>query len=310
MMLLSQFLLAQSLPKSLNSNATLSLYNPAFDGVQGDLIYHANTYVGWMNMKAPPISNRAHFEKRLDFNKRMAVGLTIQDDRLAIMSNTGLGLNFNYKKPLARKHFLSLGFGMNYQFLAMRRSRLQGFELDPTTQIGDESMTRPDMSVGLLYSTRISYWSVSIPSIFVQKESIMTDFSFEPQYEQMPVYFTYGMQIDMIRYAYIPQLSLRYVPITGMDVPVQFDFSLEYFKYGEYALGVGGSSDRSFLMHYSYKINKNQWLKYSIAIPMMNSAAFGPSHELSLRGTLNSEGFSYISGESWFKKKQKQKRRR
>ena len=104
-LLFCQSLLSQESSLIFN-RLNLSVFNPAFTGVEGPAI-NLNTRAQWVGLEDAPLTNYliVHFAEK----KNATLGLTVQNDRVFVENKTLLTLDYSYRLKLSDNSNLSMG---------------------------------------------------------------------------------------------------------------------------------------------------------------------------------------------------------
>ena len=126
LIIFSGFLFSQESSLIFN-RFNLSVFNPAFTGVEGPAI-NLNTRAQWIGIEDAPLTNYliVHFPEK----KNATLGLTIQNDRVFVENKTLLTLDYSYRLQLSENSNISLGLkagGMFFNVETFEKAKLDNF---------------------------------------------------------------------------------------------------------------------------------------------------------------------------------------
>lgn len=141
----------------------LSVFNPAFTGVEGATI-NLNTRAQWIGLEDAPLTNYliVHFAEK----KNATIGLTIQNDRVFVENKTLLTLDYSYRLQLSDNSNLSLGLKAGGMFFNVDTNNIPRIFSVPNQSVSSlGNYFSPVLGVGLSFTSKNLFFGVSSPGL-------------------------------------------------------------------------------------------------------------------------------------------------
>lgn len=140
------------------------LINPAYAGSRDALATTLTYRHQWAGFDGAPKTAIATVHAPIS-KKRIALGMTVFDDRIGVTRETGVFTNYAYRMPVGNRAKLAFGLGFGMSFLQANWSELQvQDDTDLEFLSSDRTQARPNFSGGLYYYEREKLFvGLSIP---------------------------------------------------------------------------------------------------------------------------------------------------
>lgn len=136
--------------------------NPAYAGTQDAISLRAFYRKQWANIEGSPqiISLSAHspFGER----KRVGLGLTIENQRTGLTSQTTINTDYSYKLEVGKGR-LSMGIRAGFTLIKSDLSNANTIDEGVDPELLDEAFFRPNFGYGMHYYTETFYIGAAIP---------------------------------------------------------------------------------------------------------------------------------------------------
>ena len=162
LIIFSEFLFSQESSLIFN-RFNLSIFNPAFAGVEGPAI-NLNTRAQWIGIEDAPLTNYliVHFPEK----KNATIGLTVQNDRVFVENKTLLTLDYNYRLQLSDNSNLSLGLKAGGMFFNVDTNNIPRIFTVPNQSVSSlGNYFSPVLGVGLSFISKNIFLGVSSPGL-------------------------------------------------------------------------------------------------------------------------------------------------
>ena len=143
---------------------TLSV-NPAYAGSREALTVTALHRSQWVGFEGAPSTQTITMHSPLP-NHNVGLGLSLTNDKIGPISNTGVVANFAYRIPLTEKSKLALGLSGGVNIMQADLSALQlDQQNDPVFVNNINNHVTPNFGFGTYYSRERFYDGVSVPNL-------------------------------------------------------------------------------------------------------------------------------------------------
>ena len=162
LIIFSEFLFSQESSLIFN-RFNLSVFNPAFAGVEGPAI-NLNTRAQWIGIEDAPLTNYliVHFPEK----KNATLGLTIQNDRVFVENKTLLTLDYSYRLQLSDNSNLSLGLKAGGMFFNVDTNNIPRIYTTPNQSVSSlGNYFSPVLGVGLSFISKNIFLGVAAPGL-------------------------------------------------------------------------------------------------------------------------------------------------
>ena len=162
LIIFSEFLFSQESSLIFN-RFNLSVFNPAFTGVEGPAI-NLNTRAQWIGIEDAPLTNYliVHFPEK----KNATLGLTIQNDRVFVENKTLLTLDYSYRLQLSENSNISLGLKAGGMFFNIDTNNIPRIYTTPNQSVSSlGNYFSPVLGVGLSFISKNIFLGVAAPGL-------------------------------------------------------------------------------------------------------------------------------------------------
>ena len=152
LILFSQIIFSQESSLIFN-RLNLSVFNPAFTGVEGSAI-NLNTRAQWIGLEDAPLTNYliVHFPEK----RNASIGLSIQNDRVFVENKTLLTFDYSYRLQLSDNSNISLGIKAGGMFFNVDTNNIPRIFTVPNESVSSlGNYFSPILGVGLSFISKI-----------------------------------------------------------------------------------------------------------------------------------------------------------
>ncbi len=263
---------AQQDPMYTQYMDNLIIINPAYAGSKDLLDLMIVSRNQWVSMPNAPISRTFSMHSPISDSK-MGLGLSVLNDRVGPIKQTGVYLDYSYKLYFGNRQTLALGMkgGVNF-YDASLASLTTNDPNDPVFASDINQNFLPNMGVGAFFYTNKYYAGLSIPKLIenrINPNSVSVE---NISKEQMNLFIMGGYVFDVNRIVkFKPSILLKYLN----NVPLSVDLGATFLFYDRLWLGgifrVGDSFGGMFQIQatdqlkvgYSYELPINQLGAYN-----------------------------------------------
>tara|TARA_B100001996_G_scaffold312232_1_gene254329 strand:+ start:206 stop:1168 length:963 start_codon:yes stop_codon:yes gene_type:complete len=261
---------------------TLSIYNPAFTGIDGPYVFFT-TRSQWKGVDGAPRINSLIYD--LPQKKNVHLGFIAQNDKVFIENKTLFAVNYNYSLKLADNRFLFLaikggGFYNNIDINEIESKRIYD-DYNPALSPVKSYFT-PIFGLGMHYKAPNYFLGIGIPSLFKNKrfedskelKTTATDYSY--------LHLSAGGKIKFKDiFTLNPTIIYRSIPTSPNILTTTLGISYkEKFSLG----GVYSSNENLGV----FITSKNKWgfewgYGYEFTSSAISKVIKNPTHELMIR---------------------------
>ena len=162
LILFSQVLLSQESSIIFN-RFNLSIFNPAFTGIEGPAI-NLNTRAQWVGLEDAPLTNylTVHFLEK----KNATIGLSVQNDRVFVENKTILNIDYSYNLQLSDNSNIKLGIKAGGMFFNVDTNNIPRIFSVPNQSISSlGNYFSPILGVGVVFNSKNIFLGVSSPGL-------------------------------------------------------------------------------------------------------------------------------------------------
>ena len=291
LILFSQSLFSQE-SSLIFSRFNLSVFNPAFAGVEGPAI-NLNTRAQWIGIEDAPLTNYliVHFPEK----KNATLGLTIQNDRVFVENKTLLTLDYSYRLKLSDNSNLSLGLKAGGMFFNVDTNNIPRIYTTPNQSISSlGNYFSPVLGVGLSFISKNIFLGVAAPGLLNK-----IGLSKNNDWELTSRDFTYlhlsgGFNINLSdKFTVKPSVNYRSIPIG----PNLINSILEVDYSDRFSLGSLFTNNNTIGAFFKLKSKKGFHIGYGYEFLSGNDreSLSNSTHELMLRIDLKSKKNSEVN---------------
>lgn len=210
-------------------------------------------------------------------NKRVALGLLVIHDQLAVIDQTGIHFSYAYRLPVfGGKGTLSMGLQGGVSFYRANYTQLDLYNNPDIAFSSDIRESSPNFGAGLFYYTKLAYAGVSMPNLMSNVFDRGTQF--QTVYQNKPIILSGGYVFTLNRMLKIkPNALLKLLN----DRPVEFDLNCNLLLDEVLWVGLSYKSSNSIALLTQIQLTDQLQFGYSyqVATGPINAVAVG-SHEL------------------------------
>ena len=216
--------------------------NPGYTGGKDVLSIRAVYRHQWAQLPGNPQTANINIHSPLK-NQRIALGLSIINDRLGKTNMTHLNTSFAYRIPFKNDTKLSFGISAGMMIYSAKVTELDAIDVgDPLLQQNLNGV-RPNLGAGIYYYGSKFYAGISIPNmvpvgLFDKKDNLSDDI----RKQQLPsLLFMGGYMFEMGKkknFWITPQILLKYMPSSKYELPLEMDANVIFTLYKRVGLGL------------------------------------------------------------------------
>jgi len=215
-------LLSMSIAGVAQQQATFSQYmfnglaiNPAYAGSQGAMT--ATVVSRFQNVGLPGAPNTQSLSIHSPLaNDRVAVGLLVVHDKLAVIGQTGVNAIYAYRLPMQNGGSFSMGIQAGFSSYRADYSSLDVYQPD-LIFAQDVRQTRPNVGAGIYYSTKMWYAGLSMPHMV--NNVFQRGNNYQTVYQSTPVIVSGGYVFELNRMMKIkPNFLFKYIDKRAVEL--------------------------------------------------------------------------------------------
>lgn len=213
----------------------MMLVNPAYTGSRDVLSLSALYRKQWANVPGAPETMTFSVDSPIK-NEKMGVGLSVFNDKVGVVSNTGFYANYAYRIRLTNNSTLAMGASLG---LTNYRAELAGVQLSDQANAaadnafsGNPNKILPNLGLGAYYSNDKFYVGFSLPHVLnnkIQNDGGLT----ARQYRHSFLMAGYVFNINE-SFKIKPSALVKHVA----GSPVQLDLNTNVWLYDKFGVGV------------------------------------------------------------------------
>ena len=294
LIIFSGFLFSQESSLIFN-RFNLSVFNPAFTGVEGPAI-NLNTRAQWIGIEDAPLTNYliVHFPEK----KNATLGLTIQNDRVFVENKTLLTLDYSYRLQLSENSNISLGLKAGGMFFNIDTNNIPRIYTTPNQSVSSlGNYFSPVLGVGLSFISKNIFLGVAAPGL-LNKIGLNKNSDWELTSRD----FTYlhlsgGFNLNLSdKFTVRPSVNYRSIPIG----PNLINSILEVDYSDRFSLGSLFTNNDTIGAFFKLKTKKGFHIGYGYEFLYGNDrqSLSNSTHELLLRIDLKSKNKEEVNKDS------------
>lgn len=254
------------------------LFNPSYIGSTESLRGVAIHRNQWVGLKGAPVTNS--FSISNSFGKKVALGLSINDDRIGPSKESSVGLDFSYTIDLNDNYKLSLGLKASANLLNVDYTLLDIYqEDDPDFANNIVNRFSPNIGVGFFTYNQNSYLGFSIPNLLETKH--LPEYRSSLAKEAIHYYLTGGYVFDL-------NSSLKFKPAFlikhTQNTPFAIDISSNFLINDKFTLGAAYRLSETFSFLTGFQVTDKWMIGYSYDLEAGTLSSYNSgSHEFFLK---------------------------
>jgi type IX secretion system PorP/SprF family membrane protein len=294
LIIFSGFLFSQESSLIFN-RFNLSVFNPAFTGVEGSAI-NLNTRAQWIGIEDAPLTNYliVHFPEK----KNATLGLTIQNDRVFVENKTLLTLDYSYRLQLSENSNISLGLKAGGMFFNIDTNNIPRIYTIPNQSVSSlGNYFSPVLGVGLSFISKNIFLGVAAPGL-LNKIGLNKNSDWELTSRD----FTYlhlsgGFNLNLSdKFTVRPSVNYRSIPVG----PNLINSILEIDYSDRFSLGSLFTNNNTIGAFFKLKSKKGFHIGYGYEFLSRNNrqSLSNSTHELMLRIDLKKKNNTEVNKNS------------
>lgn len=257
--------------------------NPAYAGTRGVTSMFGLYRAQWVGLEGAPTTIAASVNTPL-YEKKMGLGISLMNDRIGIVSETNISIDYSYIMKLNAKYKLALGVKSTANLMDVDYSRLNVHdESDAQFQQSINNRLRPNFGTGAYLFSDNFYAGVSASNLL--KNDFKDILENRIENKRLNFYGIVGCVIDLNTYwKFKPALLTKIVS----GSPLQGDISANFMYNNRLVLGAAYRFDAAASVMAGFQISQGLFVGYAYDIETTNLRKVNSgSHEVFIRYELN-----------------------
>jgi type IX secretion system PorP/SprF family membrane protein len=251
------------------------IINPAYAGADEALSLTFIDRSQWSGVKNAP-RTQTFSAHTLSSNKRMGLGMTLQNDRLGAQKNLSGLLVYSYHLKTGKNSVLSMGLQSGFHNTKRDYTSLTGSSNDPQVQNLYITRTMFDFGAGVYFRAKDFRAGLSSPSLLTEKISLNDSVRVTLRSTNIFGFFSYVLkvndEVDMM-----PSTLIKYAP----GLPLGFDVNAAFIYRKLLTMGLSYRHNESVDFLMKAKVTPLLQLGYAYDYPTgILSRLSNGSHEL------------------------------
>lgn len=236
--------------------------NPAYAGSHQALSATVLARFQNVGLKGAPNTQTFSVHSPL-LNKRVALGLLVIHDKLSVINQTGVHVSYAYRIPVSTKNNGVLSFGIQggLSIYNAEYTALDVFDPNDVAFSQNIRQTRPNIGAGIFYSTNLTYFGLSMPSLLNNVFDRNADF--KTVYQSKPLIITGGHVFKVNR---MIKLKPNFLYKMIDNRPVEFDLNLNALFDEVVWFGVSYKSSKQVVLLTQIQLTDQIQFGYSYTI--------------------------------------------
>lgn len=211
----------------------MMLVNPAYTGSRDLVSLNAMYRKQWLSMDGAPETMTFSADMPLR-NERMGTGLVLYNDRLGVISNTGIYGNYAYRVQLSNNATLSMGANLGFTYYHANFSKVKLGEDGRSDEAFSSNYSKilPNLGAGLFYNSDKYYIGLSLPHALNHK----LNQAGVHQAHQYRHWFLAGGYVFTLNHHLKLKPSGMVKQVSG--APIQLDVNANLWLYDKYSVGL------------------------------------------------------------------------
>ncbi len=194
-------------------------------------------------------------------NPKIALGMTVINDRLGLQNQTGIYANYAYRLPLGDGR-LSFGVQGGFDHYEVALSTAVHIDAGDPSLASDLSMISPNVGAGIYYQSEEFYAGVSAQRLIENDLSGRTILSEDDPYARQSRHFNamLGGVVDISDGVKLrPAVLVKYAP----NAPIQADFNASFLFVERFWAGVTYRTDASIDVMVEFQVSRQMRIGYA-----------------------------------------------
>jgi type IX secretion system PorP/SprF family membrane protein len=278
------------------------LYNPAYAGSRDVTSVNATYRDQWTGIDGAPktinLSVDAPLGSYMEPFRKVAVGLSITNEKLGVENNTSIKGYYAYRIKLEHS-VLSFGLNAGFDLYSASYNQLSLFQQnDPNFNYNVKNALLPNFGAGVYWSGDNFYCGAAVPNLLqddFDKHEIKRDNTLA---QQIRGYYLAGGYVFPVNETVKlePQILARYATNEYYQLPFSCDFNVTAILYDRLMIGATYRTNNSFegIVHIQATKNINIGYAYDYEMSALNGYS-GGSHELVLGYDFVKDNSKYLT---------------
>ena len=256
LILMTSALFAQQDPSFTLYQYNMNVINPAYAGINETAEANINFRSQWINLDGSPETQSLSIG--IPVNDKIGVGLSIVNDKVFVLNETDVYIDFSYKVQVNENTNLYMGLKAGGSFINIDLNSL-GIVNDP---VFSENVSRfnPNVGIGFLLKGEKYYINLSAPSLLkskrYEKDGIRVTNATDELHAYIGAGYTFSLNDDI---DFIPSIMSRYVN----GAPLSLDLTTTFDIYNKVELGLSYRIDESVSGIGLFKLS--DWIHFGYA---------------------------------------------
>ncbi|CAN5296699.1 type IX secretion system membrane protein PorP/SprF [soil metagenome] len=268
--------------------------NPAYAGSTDNLTASALYRRQWLAMEGAPVTQTLSVQSPIK-NKKVGLGLTIINDKIAITKNLGVNGAYSYRILNNKGGAFSMGLqtGINHLYANYNDVALNP-QNNPDNNFTDvQSFLIFNFGTGIYYNTDKFYAGLSVPYLYRAKITGLEETTISDPHFYRHYFLTSGYVFDVNDVLKVKPSALLKV---AEGAPLQIDLNTNVWFYDVLGLGVSYRSRDAIVGMLEFQVSRQFRFSYAYDHPVTKLARVtSGSHEVMLRFDMVSPNTKYIS---------------
>ncbi|MFB3390066.1 type IX secretion system membrane protein PorP/SprF [Flavobacterium sp. LAR06] len=252
--------------------------NPAYAGSRGVASIFGMHRTQWVGLDGAPVTNTLSVNSPV--GKNVGLGVSFVNDRIGVMDENTLSVDFSYTIKGAGVHKFAFGLKGSADVLNVDYTKLDIYNpADPSYQANIENHFMPNFGVGVYWYSDTSYIGLSVPNLL---ESDHYDDNTVAVAKEKRHYYLIGGYVFDLSY------NLKFKPAVmikaAFGAPLQVDISGNFLFAEKFTVGLAYRWDASVSGMAGFQITKGIFAGYAYDMETTKLANYNSgSHEIFLR---------------------------
>ncbi len=229
---------AQQDPSFTLYQYNMNVINPAYAGINETTEVNINFRSQWINLKGSPETQSMSIG--IPVNNKIGIGLSIINDKVFVLNETDLYIDFSYRVQIANNTNLYLGLKAGGSFINIDLNSL-GIMNDPVFS-ENVNQFNPNVGIGFLLKADKYYINFSAPSLLKSKRYEKDGAAVTDATDKLHAYLGAGYTLSLSSDIDLtPSIMSRFVA----GAPLSLDITAMIDLYKKVELGVSYRIDES-----------------------------------------------------------------
>ncbi|MFI5195854.1 MAG: type IX secretion system membrane protein PorP/SprF [Chitinophagales bacterium] len=278
------------------------LYNPGYAGSRDVMSANAVYRDQWTGINGAPktmnISLDGPLGNYMQSFRKVAIGVSINNEKLGVENNTSLKAYYAYRIKLSSS-VVSFGLEAGADMYSANYSQTNPFQQnDPNLTNDVKNVMLPNFGAGVYWSGDNFYAGLSVPNFlqnYYDKKEVDSN---TIKARQIRTYYICGGYVFPLNETFKlePQVLVRYAGNATYKLPVSSDFNLSLIAYDRLMLGFTYRTDKSMevIVHVQATKKVNIGYSYDYLMSALNGYSKG-THEIVLGYDFIKENSKYTT---------------